>query len=282
MNNSIKDIQTIILDIYKSVKEICDKNNIRYFAIGGTCIGAVRHNGFIPWDDDLDIAMPDIDYNRFIELAKKELPDYLEIRYPRDISTSHRLEIKVCNRNTTLIEKLELNCYDAYKGIYIDVMPLCGLPNDNKLRNRFCFKLKLLFRLNYCRRTPFAHLIGIRSKMVWILCYPFHVFKNDFWYKKWESLAFRYKFDESNLTGYIWSKKIGDKLIFKKSLFDDVNILQFEDTMIPCPIGYDEMLKQQFGDYMILPPEKERKVHSFNGILDVNKSYLEYQKEIKQ
>ena len=84
-SNEIKKVQNEILSIFIEIDKLCEKHNLRYYAIGGTCIGAVRHNGFIPWDDDLDIAMPRKDYERFIAIASEELPKHLKLFLPTEI-----------------------------------------------------------------------------------------------------------------------------------------------------------------------------------------------------
>ncbi|MBR1604027.1 MAG: LicD family protein [Synergistaceae bacterium] len=79
-SETVRKIQLAELDIFKAFKAICDRHNLRYFAIGGTCIGAIRHKGFVPWDDDMDVAMPYEDYKKFFEIAKTELPEHLVAR----------------------------------------------------------------------------------------------------------------------------------------------------------------------------------------------------------
>lgn len=136
-----KKVWNVELNILKEVKRICEKHNIKYFAEGGTLLGAARHGGFIPWDDDIDVAMLRDDYNKFIEIAQSELPEHLFIQNSKtDIRPN--LFTKIRDSRTTWIPKgndLKLKNY----GIFIDIFPLDGCDNNiEQIRNDY-FKLDL-------------------------------------------------------------------------------------------------------------------------------------------
>ena len=275
--NEKKEIQNAILSIFKEIIKICERHNLRYYAIGGTCIGAVRHKGFIPWDDDLDIAMPDSDYKKFYEYAQKELPPELKVFYTADMRHNGNVFMKVHNTSTTFIEKSELNHPDSYKGVYVDIMPLGGVPSDSKLQKKYAFRVKYMIWINQKRRCSFGDHNALKSKLLWLVFLPLNIFvPYDFWSKKWQKYTEKFSFDKSDYTGYVWSRNIG-RLIFDKVWFEDYVEMPFEDTTIRCPSGWDKYLSQHFGDYMKLPPESARLIHDNGGIVDLDKSYSYYQ-----
>lgn len=254
---------------------ICCKNNISYFAIGGTCIGAVRHRGFIPWDDDLDIAVPIEQYAQFKKCMIQQLPDNLYLYDCDTVKEYRQLFCKVCDRNTTFIEKAEAPYVDAYKGVFVDIMPLSGVPAGKKEQGHFIKKLKLYQTLNFIKRYPYSEMNQIKTKATWVanrlldFYHPFTVYSDRSY-----SLLKKYPLKSSKYTGYVWSYQLS-RLIFPQALFSSYIEMPFEDTLIRCPIGYDEYLKHQFGDYMELPPENQRIQHH-PYIVDLQYSYQEY------
>lgn len=263
MNN----LQKRIIDIYKEVAHIFNKNGIDYFAIGGTCIGAVRHKGFIPWDDDLDIAVPIEQFDVMINTLKRELPDYLKVYECRDRRHYRYIFIKVIDVQTTFIEKSELKYSDAYKGVYIDIMPLGGV----KPNKWFYFKIKKYWTLNVYKRVFDAY--GNIFRRIAACLIHFIPVKYNYYSGRYIQFLKRNSFADSDYVGYVWNPHI-DRLTFEKKWFSSFVDLPFEDTTIRCPMDYDEYLKKQFGDYMTLPPENERIGHHFALIkLDVPYQY---------
>ena len=129
-------VQNRILKIMLVVDEICKRNNLTYYAIGGTCIGALRHKGFIPWDDDLDIAVPIEEWDRFWNIMKTELPSEYGIYSGSNIRHYRYIFNKIHDTGTSFIEQSEVKYPDAYKGIFIDVMPIAGIPETKSKRER--------------------------------------------------------------------------------------------------------------------------------------------------
>ena len=283
------EIQRKILKIFLEVKKICDENNIRYFAIGGTCLGAARHKGFIPWDDDLDIAMPGDDYKKFYEIAKRKLPKNLIVKRMTDVKSNTCLFMKVYDTSTTFIEESEINFPDAYKGIFIDIMPLYGIPKNTHKFKRYAITVNTSERMNNKMRETFAGSFkkySFKSKILWIMSYPINAFLRKkygykYWSDVWERIVSKYDFDKCAYTGYVWSK-IREERIFPKEWFDSYVELPFESTAIRCPIKWENYLAHQFGDYMQLPPESERMTHSNNAIVDLDKPFSYYQKKYEK
>lgn len=268
-------LQKVILSIYKTVAELCDKNNIDYYAIGGTCIGAVRHQGFIPWDDDLDIAIPIEQFDKFKHIMKTQLPENLYLYSCEDVKEYRQLFCKVCDKNTTFIEETEKDYSNAYKGVYIDIMPMSGVPESDKQQNLFIRKLSLYYSLNYINRYPFHEMSTIKTKVIWLLL---HMLRISMLFNRYSEKSYnlmkKYPFSDAQLTGYVWSYRLRS-LIFPKELFSVCVEMPFEDTTMRCPSGYDKYLTQQFGDYMKLPPEEQRiQHHPF--VVDLEHGYKEY------
>lgn len=267
-------MQEIILDVFNEVALVCDRLGIRYFAIGGTAIGAVRHRGFIPWDDDLDIAIPIEEYQIFLEKAPALLPEHLEIRQPQDMVHNENVFSKVIDSRTTNIETLELDYPDAYKGIFVDVMPMSGIPDGHKTRS-FIRKIMRYGSLAYCLPWRFTDRKSTKYKLLWIATLPLRPFITPMQVlDKWHETLIANPFDGANLTGYTWWHRVGD-LVFPKEWFDDYVLMPFESTMIRLPIGYHQYLTKQFGDYMTIPPKDQQVTHL--GFVDTDNPYRDYQ-----
>lgn len=270
-------LQNKIFEIFKAVKKICEDNHLRYYAIGGTCLGAVRHEGFIPWDDDLDIAMPDRDFLKFMEIAPKELPENLSLIKIGELPNSVCFFAKVHDVNTTFLEKGELQRKDSYKGVFIDIMPFCGLPQGRLQKKFFLEYIRLLKRMNHKKRRPFCDARGIDGKLLWIVTRAISCFfSKDLFVKCWLNTAFRYPFDCARETTFLWSDNL-KKRIMKQEWFGEGVELLFETTTIRCPKDWDSYLSKHFGDYMKLPPESQQVACHGGGIVDLERSYKYYQ-----
>lgn len=271
------DIQAIILSIFKYIDVLCRENKIPYYAIGGTCIGAIRHKGFIPWDDDLDIAIPIEYYDRFLELAAKSLPDHLEVFNGWRIKKYPHLFSKIVDNRTTFIETWERSIPTLYKGVFVDVMPLCGIPDNICEQESLLKRFRYLGMMNIFRRD----IGGSKKRRIAevLLCIQkpfvkFHAYLDEI-YKLYRARPL----NKSLYTGYVWHIGLDQSpnLIFNTKLFKDSVDIPFENTTISCPAGYHEYLTKQFGDYMIPPRHNEQKQH--DGIVDLKRSFREYQQD---
>ncbi len=271
-----KKIQKVILEIFKVVSEICERNGISYYAICGTCLGAVRHKGFIPWDDDLDIAIPIEEFEKFMDVAKRELPEHLELYTPSTSRHNRLLFIKVIDNRTTLIENANVPWKDSYKGIWIDIMPMSGAPSSSQGQARFKKKFEVFKKLSYKTKTFFPKDGSILGKLSWVMSYPLRLLPGDFFWKRWFNWISLYPVNSAESV-CLWI--FGAKLIFPKKWFDDYVYLDFEDTKIRCPRDYNEFLTYLFGNYMEYPPEEKRiSGHKHDeGVLDFHHSYKDYQ-----
>lgn len=283
-NSNILVIQKICLEIYNAFQNICEKHGLRYFGIGGTAIGAVRHYGFIPWDDDMDIAMPYSDLEQFIAIAKNELDKAYEIYSPLEHKHYHLAIIKICKKNTTFIESNVMNYPDSYRGIGIDIMPLFGLPKNKIAQWYYAKKCDVYVRANLVLHAPLSLQDTIWGKTAWVLQQPVKtkLIESCFWIKRIIKEYSELPFDKSEkiLFGWRTMRKKGSKSYYDSVFdYDDFRTyveLKFEDTVMRVPIGYDRYLSHDFGDYMTLPPVEQRISNHETEVIDFYRSYKDY------
>lgn len=262
----LKDLQYKELEMLKTMLPIFEKYNIRYFLLGGTFLGAVRHNGFIPWDDDIDIGMPRPDYEKFIEIADKELPEYLKVvSFKKDLDYN-KYFIKVINKNISFIREDTIEQKET--NLWIDIFPLDGLPN-----NKIIFKvhkLKLMYRRLMLQYSVFKTGVNIKKKRSfiegWLIKFGY-VFTKLVHLNpkkqllKLEKLMMKYDYVSSkNVINFMGAYKF--KEMFPKSYYDNFSMYNFEGIKLPAPTNYDAVLRQMYGDYMKLPPMDQRFSHS--------------------
>ncbi len=260
------------LEILKEISIICTRHNIKWFAIGGTMLGAVRHKGFIPWDDDIDIGMTRENYEKFLNYANSELPEHLKIL--TNAGDCNFLFAKVHNINTSFIEEACLDKEEWYKGVFVDIMPFDGLPKGYLSRNFHYKKLAILV-------TLYNNLKFGKIKSTKLLHKIQNLVSIKFICKIWRNTVCRYGFKNSDKTCFTWSIR-NQKLTFPCDLFLDLITVPFEDFLIPIPKEYDKYLTIHYGDYMKLPPENERRSHQGKGIIDLERSYKKYFKDGKK
>lgn len=261
----LTDIQKIELDMYKCVKEICDKHNLRYYALGGTLLGAVRHKGFIPWDDDIDVAIPRPDYDKFLKYAKEELPSNLVPKtYLDEKGDSHPMFICIIKNMDTEIELNHANKTE-HTHVWLDVFPLDAMPTNDLLRK--VHKYRLLYermKIQFSMYDENVHQHRANRPFYERALMKFRETTN--WGANWDTYDLMLHI-EKTLRKYDYEKEgyfvnmfgaYKFREMFPKAWFGDGVELPFEDTTIICPIDYDKVLTQMYGDYMTLPPEDQR------------------------
>lgn len=259
---TLREAQLIMADILKEVHELCERHGLKYFLDAGTLIGAVRHKGFIPWDDDIDIGMLREDFNKFLEIAKKELPKHL---FLQTFETDEYYDVypvpcKVRYNNTMFLEEGAKENYKMHNGIYIDVFPYDSLPKYN-------FTYKIQRTLSYNILKSFKRLRDKPEKLSFKnkLTFSFYklvvkVFPNKRRLKFFNSLI-KWNDKHSEYMGYgvdtYWSE-----YVYKKSDYFDLAKLEFEGQYFYAPKNYHAILTQLYGDYMKMPKEEDRVWHA--------------------
>ena len=261
-NKNIKYIQQCELDILKSAINVFKKYNLKYYIVGGTLIGAVRHKGFIPWDDDMDIAMPREDYEKFLKQYYNELPPNIKINHFIFDEDVYFYPMKLMNTDIQTVEKrLEgLNC-KTY--LSIDVFPIDGLPNN--IIRRLIYKLRFYY---YKLLIGFANIDRLRNnikrpvyeKIIINIAQLFKfnkIFKLNKIRIKFDKFLKKYTYDDCELIGDI-TGRYGFKEFVPKEYFGDGQEVDFENERLIAPSKMHEYLNQIYGDYMKLPPKEKQ------------------------
>lgn len=272
-NYDLRRLQLMQLDILKEVKKVCKKHNIKFYIMNGTCLGAVRHQGSIPWDDDIDIGMYVEDFDKFVKL-QNEFSDEYFIQTIETDSEFRTMIARIRLKGTTIIEKDFLDC-DINHGVFIDIYPLFGYP-ENKLKAQIRSWESLLYRLLLLKTVPQNHGKAIKfiSKFIKYLIprrLKTRLIKSIHQKLRSESsdtryVAFLYGMDVTLL----------HTIKYERTWFGEPTLLKYEDVLLPGPTDYDSYLKLRYKDYMKLPPiEKQSSYHSFEFV-DLDHSYLDY------
>lgn len=255
-NSEIKEIgYKILLD----VADFCDENGIQYYLVCGTALGAARHGGFIPWDDDVDIGMPRPDYERFVEMYRSEAYTVCDTRFDKQYPYAFA---KVCDRNTCLVENIENPCE---LGVYIDIFPIDGLPDDERMRKRHLKLIEWDLRVLAWKRISKDKDVGKLHKVVQVIAKTALYFVPvSVLVRKLEYDAKKYPYENSCYVGHFVTKAIWGSDVKPKEFFDDPIRHKFEDKEFWVPGKFDEYLTLEYGDYMKLPPkEKQVAKHDF-------------------
>lgn len=273
--DGLREVQKKCLEITLVFKEFCERHGLLFYFCGGCCIGALRHQGFIPWDDDIDVFMPRDDYERMCWLWRQEM-DGSRYRLSRTGENEFlRSQLTaITDENTTFIKERQMDL-DMAHGIRLEILPLDGCPSS-RIRRRIQLLWGLAYQIYINQEAPTSKgkfLYGIGKIMLALapgwknryrmacLCerqmskYPIR----DCEYITELCVRYHYMVNE-----------------YPKEIFESAVYKPFEGYDMPLPVGYDTYLKMAFGDYMELPPEEQR-VPSHDGIcVDVSKSYRNY------
>lgn len=271
-DEEIKKLQSKGLEMLIYFKQFCDDNNLLFYMCGGCCIGSVRHKGFIPWDDDVDVFMPREDYEKLGKLWK-EKADNGKYEYC-DPEGRRNLFATINDNDTTFIKALQSDL-DINQGLVLDVLPLDGYPNSSVKRKIQVF-WALIYSLFCAQVVPEKHgkivsLIG-RVMLGFI---PSRKLRKKIW-KFAEKKMTKYKIADCNAVTELCSGPGYMKNKYPKNIFESAVYKEFEGYMMPVPKGYDEYLKIAFGDYMVLPEEKDRVMHHDVIFCDLENSYKIY------
>jgi len=267
----MKRIWAVLLDMYLSFAEVCEKHGLKFFLIGGSLLGAIRHNGFIPWDDDLDVGMMRDDYEKFLSLANEQFSDPLFLQTPYTDPGYYVTWAKIRNTQTTGIT-LYTNHRRFNQGLFLDIFPIdyVDISNMEKDYQEIYSHAK---RCGAFMRQGSKYLNELQKQeaIIYHTDNPLH---------EWEmvqKVASNPNYKGSSylanavFTGYGW-----EKMVHPTSGYETVEKHVFEGLDVFIPSGYHELLSIQFGDYMTFPPMEQRGIrHSF-VIFDPDKPYTDY------
>lgn len=269
----IRRMQLKLLEILKETDSVLREKGLRYFLTGGTALGAVRHGGFIPWDDDADIAMPRPDYEQFIRHASQWLPPHLFMRSHLSDPAYPFYYAKIEDLRTTIVEG---PTRPFVGGIFIDIFPIDGIPDDisqfNRYDRRFRNHCKLL---HFLHRDPYKHGNGPRS---W---WPLFLRKIYTRRKVCEALN-----RHISSLDYDSCRKVGcyspnyRTFVDREAVYGEGTPIMFEGVELMGMRDNDAYLRMQYGDYMKLPPEEKRFNHAFLHV-DFDRAYHEWEPDRK-
>lgn len=249
-----EEVQKVSLDILKHVHEFCVENGIRYTLAYGTLLGAVRHQGYIPWDDDVDIMMPRPDYDKFCEIYKQ---DGYRLLAPNNHSIFPFA--RVCDIKKTITDDSFWPWTDVEHGVSIDVFPIDGAEDDvEQLKKRLRNATRIRQHLIYYRLAKSSIQLkwGISRNIKILVAKMFYSWRNP----QGKALAILdgKKYEDSNFVTNLSSPDEYDIEHYEKSMFEKYCLLKFEDAEFFSVADYDKMLSDYYGDYMQLPPKEKQ------------------------
>ncbi|MBO5387065.1 MAG: LicD family protein [Lachnospiraceae bacterium] len=265
---TLKRLQQVELDILKDFVAVCEKHDLIYFGIAGTGIGALRHKGFIPWDDDIDVAMPREDYDKLMVYMDEEFGDKYTVLNAERFPNYPLMTTRLCLKGTEFKEEA-LKSIDAPMGIFLDIYAYDKVSDDPKEAKKQAWDAWFWSKVLILRSIPFPMLgfTGIKKGIVHAICGLVHILMVIFriskkWiHKKAYEATTRFNHYEKtekwnyicDTNPYVSTYNVADIFPLQK--------LQYEDIMINFPGNIHNNLTNMYGDYMKLPPEEKRKNH---------------------
>lgn len=273
--NTIEEFQNKAILMLNDFDAFCTANNLRYFVIGGACIGAARHKGPIPWDDDIDVFMPRPDYEKMHQIWKDNaLSSQYTLCRSNDKVNYRNLVTLMKDNNTTFINKHSINL-DIHHGYMLDIIPIDGAA-PTKLKRFFQITNAMVYSVFNAQRLPDNQGGMIRSLTKAI----YFVFKSDkLKYKIWsrcEKQMTKYPYDEAEYITELATGVHYIKNLYPKAIFENYTELPFKDGVVKVPAGYDQYLTMAFGNYMEMPKAEQQEPKHDVVFSDLNNSYLKY------
>lgn len=269
-NYDIKTLQARLVPMLECIDKVCREHHLRYYLWAGTMLGAVRHKGFIPWDDDMDICMPRPDYDLLLAHCHEWMQAPFEVVGPHNRSDYPYPFAKVEDSSTTVLERPDFNFPE---GIYVDIFPIDGIPSDKAVATKHLKKYKFWRHLLFFRgRDPFKHGKGPRS---WWPLLIHKMYSLQQLQDKVQRLMTQYKFDDceqvidydSVFRGIVAKKILGEP---KEYEFEGKKFLGVSDA--------HQYLTEMYGDYMTPPPKEKQIQHNFYYI-NLELPYREFAKQ---
>ena len=271
----LRKLQLFEAQILKDVATVCDNNNITYYLCCGTLLGAVRHKGFIPWDDDIDIAMPYDDYKRFLRIGQEQLGEKYFVQSCETDILFHRAYTRIRANHTTMLKSMHKKC-KTHQGVWIDIFPFVHFDSMKEL----AFKQKMIKFSNFLQIDDFLYanigeyqallskkgmmLVKLMFKIPLKIRQRLHIRILD-WLGRKKSGPY---------CGLVWGNLT--HAYTNEIIVGDKKELLFEDRYYSVFPNYISYLEQGYGDYMTPPPEDQRKGHGAGLIVDLEQDYSKY------
>lgn len=264
---TLKALQTVELDILKDFIDLCDRHGLTYFGIAGTGIGAKRHKGFIPWDDDIDVAMPRNDFEKFLYYAKTELADrYIPLNAEYD-SRFPMMTTRLMKKGTVFVEEA-LKGAGCPCGIFLDLYVLDNVADQRLFYELQCWEAWFWSKLLIlrCMPKPFLFQTGWKAKLIWMICGMVHGgmkllrISPAFLRRRCEKVCRRYEKTNTRRMAFLPDTSPYWNVVDKTKLYP-LRKLPFEDLELNFANNMEELLTNQYGNYMELPPVEKRKTH---------------------
>ncbi|MBQ7232387.1 MAG: LicD family protein [Bacillales bacterium] len=270
----MEDLKVKLVEMFQWFHDFCQENDLRYYALGGTMLGAARHQGFIPWDDDIDVGMPRSDYEKLKLLLANQDNKHYVLEAPEFNTKDYYYPFsKLYDTTTTLIENTR---FKIKRGIYLDIFPLDGIGNTLEESRTNFSKVKKQYNLLLTRVT------GIRKGRKWyknlavilVRMIPNFILNNKKILKKLIESGKKYSFDDCEWCGNLFGAW-GFREVMPKEIMGEPKLYQFENIMIFGAADADKYLSNLYGDWTKLPPEEKRVTHHDYILCDLSKSYLD-------
>ncbi|MBQ8621502.1 MAG: LicD family protein [Oscillospiraceae bacterium] len=263
--SNIDILHQVDMQIVKAVVSICDKYDLKYYMLGGTMLGAVRHGGFIPWDDDIDLGMPRNDYENFLKIAPQELPQLLKVVNFRTDPNFQYYITRILDTQTKVIEE-RIGNDNKYTNASIDIFPIDGTPNNPLLRKIYFFRVlfhRALMSLCYKDSIDRKRKRGKAERvLLWVMEHiPVEKITTPYRQKcKIDKLLRSQPVEGSKYIGNIMGA-YRTREIVPAEYYGEGKFYTFEDIQLRGMAMAEEYLTDTYGDYMKLPPEDARKTH---------------------
>ena len=274
MFEEIRPLQMKQLQILKELKRVCEKNDLSFVLSFGTLLGAIRHEGFIPWDDDVDVTMNYKDYVALDEACRRDLGEEYFLQSDKSDPESHMTYKKLRLNNTTLIHEAYAH-KDMHHGIGIDIYPLFHVADDKRAQKKqiVCATVYLLLVVGEPPRNHGAVLEAGGKVLLGLIRGGFRQKVKDYCFREMT----KYEDVDTGYRAMFYGNIRNTRRIYPADFFDGTEKRKFEDDEFNVPKGYDKYLKFRYGDYMKLPPKEEQGVKLDHLLkIDTENSYRKY------
>ena len=277
VSEKMKRVWAVQLDLLDQFSQVCEQNNLQYFLDGGTLLGSVRHRGFIPWDDDVDVIMPRKDYDRLCSIANTVFRPPYFFQTALTEKMLFRAHAQLRNSNTTGYIAADAK-KDINKGIFLDIFILDGLPES-----KFTLSLHKT-RIQLCRKifwhafdSDYSTLSPVKKLAYQMYHWTFHFFPFQKQYRFFDQkILAKYSRNDPKAVGDLtleWNENVH----WQREWFSSYLYFPFENLYLRVPSGYHKILSKQYGDYMLLPDENHRGENRHGDIfLDPDRPYTCY------